>query len=540
MPRQRLVIDGSDHGHFYLQVHEGTLKVGPEPAQAGLVLGNLRIVRLHCEVEVEESPVLLANGSGASSAAQGALQPGQVLNAGGSYVSLMGTTDTAADAEDGDIALADESQLTPTADESPAAHGTNKRFFVVDGADKGRVFPLNVTGRIAIGKSSNHADIVLHDLLISRVHCELQVDDDAIVVSHVEGQSGTLVNGMRITRHTLQLGDVLRIGNSQLRLELDDSSPETVEEVEVVEEVEGDTELVAPITSPLDEVYKLEGQLLGHYQIGPILGRGQSGVVFQAEDKKSNLAVALKVLAPTFPASDAELQGLIRVLKAVAPLRHPHLLTLYGAGKTGPYCWIAREHVPGENLAALVERLAKEGRLGWKRGCRVAVQLGWVLNFLNLRHVLHTCITPANILIEAGTKAAKLADVMLDKALEGSKLAAAIHEERLLAELPYRAPEQFEPGAQVDERATLYSLGTVLYALMAGQPPYSGVSANDIIRKVREGKLVKPSKYVREIPQAFETAILKLLSRRPEDRFQSAAEFVEVVEPIATEYEIEV
>ncbi len=90
----------------------------------------------------------------------------------------------------------------------------------------------------------------------------------------------------------------------------------------------------------LDPLLKLEGQPFGHYQIESLLGRGQSGLVFRAQDKKSGQAVTLKLLALDFPANDAELQRFIRALKLVAPLRHPQLVTLYAAGKTGPICWI--------------------------------------------------------------------------------------------------------------------------------------------------------------------------------------------------------
>src|SRR5262249_31729682 len=150
---------------------------------------------------------------------------------------------------------------------------------------------------------------------------------------------------------------------------------------------------------------------LGHYQFGALLGRGQSGLVFRAHHRQTNQPVTVKVLSDDFPQSDAELQNFVRVLKVVAPLRHPHLVTLYAAGKTGPYCWIAREYIEGESLAAQIGRLLPEGKLGWKRACRVAVQLGKVLDYLHEHKVMHGNLTPANVLIQNDTKMVKLADV---------------------------------------------------------------------------------------------------------------------------------
>ncbi len=228
------------------------------------------------------------------------------------------------------------------------------------------------------------------------------------------------------------------------------------------------------------------------------------------------------------------------MLKAVAPLRHANLVTVHGAGKTGPYCWIAREFIDGDSIGALLGRLLAEGKLNWKRACRVAVQLGMVLDFLHQHRIHPSRITPANVLIAHDSKAIKLADVLLPEALMGSRLAAIIHERRQVAELPYTAPEQIDPGAAADQRTALYSLGAVLYALLTGQPPYLGSSAIEIAAHIHEGKVAKPSKVLRDTPPPFEAAVLRCLARRPEDRFQSAAEFLEVVEPIANIHEIKV
>src|SRR6185312_16310170 len=95
-------------------------------------------------------------------------------------------------------------------------------------------------GTITIGKSRKNAEIVLHDLFVSRAHCQLEIDEDSVVVSHISGDNGTLVNGHKITQQLLQIGDVIRVGNEHLRLEIvpaeDETSDEEEEGVEVAEE----------------------------------------------------------------------------------------------------------------------------------------------------------------------------------------------------------------------------------------------------------------------------------------------------------------
>jgi pSer/pThr/pTyr-binding forkhead associated (FHA) protein len=436
----------------------------------------------------------------------------------------------------------------------PAEPGVKRRLKVVDGADQGKTFFVPEAGSLTIGKSQKHAEIVLHDLYVARVHCELTIQGPRVVVTHLDGQNGTLVNNKAIAQpQELQIGDIVRVGNSHLRLELGAAGERVAEpedEAEILpfaspEESEAVLEAVEIVEdappSPLDQVLKLENQLFGHYQIGQLLGRGKSGVVFHAQDvKNNNHVVALKVLAPHFPKSDAEMQGFVRALKVVAPLQHVHLVTLHTAGKTGPFCYIAREYVEGESVAELTEHLLKEGKLGWKRACRVAIHLAKALEFLHQRKAIHGNITPWNILIEDGTKMTKLADTMLDKALQIDWLQRTLVEKSLLRELSYRAPEQMDTHTAVDHRADLYALGTVLYAMMVGRPPYTGDSANAILTPMREGKLPKANKFPPETPPPFEAAVVKLLARRPEDRLQSAAKLLAVAEPLAATHEIKV
>src|SRR5947208_16160569 len=107
----------------------------------------------------------------------------------------------------------------------------------------------------------------------------------------------------------------------------------------------------------------------------------------------------------------------------------------------------------------MVGRLQADGKLGWKRACRVALHLGKVLEFLHEHQVMHGHLTPANVLVENTSRTTKLADLMLDRAIGESLLYENIREKKLLAELPYRAPEQTEENAAVDHRVDIYGLG---------------------------------------------------------------------------------
>src|SRR5438552_9412067 len=99
-----------------------------------------------------------------------------------------------------------------------------QRLLVIDGADQGRVFALTEGSTLLIGSSTRQADICLNDLYVKRVHCLLHVGDHVVVKDHQPNTGGVFVNGQRVTEQELRLGDVLRVGNSHLRLEIEDSS----------------------------------------------------------------------------------------------------------------------------------------------------------------------------------------------------------------------------------------------------------------------------------------------------------------------------
>ncbi len=543
MAKRTLVIDGTDRGHFFLSVEGGTLTVGDSPGHADMVLRNLRVVGVRCEVEVEDEQVVAGNPATLTSRRE--LRPGEDLRIGHSHLRFTGAAGTA------------PGPATPPAPETeaPAARtGTApllKRLLVIDGADRGRAFRLPESGSRIVGKSSSQADIRLNDLYVSRMHCAIKVRDDKVYVTHREGD-GTLIDGKRITgEQELRPGEVLRVGNSSLRLETvpaedapaahEDSEPAEeggTESALAVAEDDGEEAPVGPGHPPVDRLVQLEGQVLGPYRVGPLLGRGHCGLVFKATHLTNNLVVSLKVLSPDFPATGPELQQFVQAQKVATQVHHANLITPSNAGRSGTYCWIAREHVEGESAARLVQRCRKRGKFNWVRAARVAIDLAKALGCLHQHRLLHGNLTPRNVLIRAADRGAKLADLMLAQSLEGSRLQAAIAERKLLAELPWMAPEQVDPKAFVDHLADLYGLGAVVYTLLTGQPPFAADSPEETIELIRTAQVARPAALQREVPASFERVVLKLLARHQEDRYQSAAELLADLQEIAQEHEI--
>src|SRR5262249_36228723 len=194
-------------------------------------------------------------------------------------------------------------------------------------------------------------------------HCQLLLEGDQVTVICNGGSGGTQVTGKPVQRQTLKLGDVLRVGDTQLRLQMGDFPLEVA--------LGAVAQAPAPAPAPAPRVEKLEsltGQTLAHYDIGPVIGRGTSSMGFHPSDTKDNRSVALKVLLPEFAKNEEEMQRFVRAMKTMLPLRHPNLVATYAAGKTGPYCWVAMEYVAGENLREVIERIGVAGMLDWRHG----------------------------------------------------------------------------------------------------------------------------------------------------------------------------
>ncbi len=388
-----------------------------------------------------------------------------------------------------------------------------RRLSVIDGGDQGRVYMLPEAGAVLIGSSRKHTDICLHDLYVGRAHCQVTVEGDVVTVIDQETPQGTLVNGTKVTRQELRLGDVIRIGNSYLRLEEGDA-PLPEEADEPAGSAPSPTPAKLPHL-PAERLSQLTGHGLGHYKIGPVLGQGHYGPVFRSHDAKRDQEVALKVLPTSFPAGTEEMRRFVEALKPILFLQHPGLAVLRGLGKTGPYVWLARELVEGESAAARIERTGTLPKIKWRPTLRLAVQIARALEFMHQKHLVHANITPANILAQADSGPARLADLGLWDALVGSALQQEKLEQKFLAELPYLSPEHIDPDARVDELSDQYSLGAVVYALLTGRSPCLGSTPDKTIARIRETLPARPKDLQKAIPEDFQATVLRHARQAP-------------------------
>jgi serine/threonine protein kinase len=403
------------------------------------------------------------------------------------------------------------------------------QLLVVAGPDKDRAFTLQPGANLMLGRGEK-AFYQLKDPRVSRTHAELLLEGDQVTVICNGGSGGTFVNNAKVARQVLKLGDVIRMGDTQLRLQMGDF-PLDVALGAVKQAPAGPAP--APPPPKVEQLAALSGKTLSHYDIGPIIGTGRSGIVFHACDTKDQRSVALKVLHPEFSKDEDEMQRFVRGMKTMLPLRHPNLVALYAAGKAGPYCWVAMEYIAGENMQQVIERIGVAGMLDWRYGFKVLVHVGRALEYAHDQSILHRNVTPTNILLEATSKTVKLGDLVLAKALEGSLAQQITRPGELIGEVAYMSPERTRGTSDLDGRSDLYSLGAAVYALLTGHAPFSGSTLVEKITRIRQSQPEKPTKYQLAIPHRFEAVVLRLLAKGPEDRYQSAAEMLKDMDKLS-------
>ena len=268
---------------------------------------------------------------------------------------------------------------------------------------------------------------------------------------------------------------------------------------------------------------RLQQALADRYAIERELGRGGMAVVFLAEDLKHHRRVAIKILKPELSQSVGT-DRFLREIEVAAQLTHPHILPVFDSGAADGLLYYVTPYVEGESLRA---RLQREGQLPLEPALRFACQVADALEYAHRQGIVHRDIKPENILLESGD--AVVADYGLALAFSVAGGERLTESGLALGTPAYMSPEQAAGDRHVDGRADLYSLGCVLYEMLAGEPPFTGPTAQAIIAK-RFGGPAPRIRVVREgVPPAVEHAIDRALAKVPADRFMTAGEFAKAL-----------
>lgn len=401
------------------------------------------------------------------------------------------------------------------------------QIYIVGGPEKGRVFPLIEGKELTIGRGQQ-SDTQINDPYLSRLHCSVCLDGSTVQLKHTSSGT-TKIRGEAVTECVLNHGDEFQAGSSVFRLVVGDISSEST--MRVPAEVGGTGQTAKPEAKPR-ELKELVGQTLGGYRLEKIIASSNSGLVFKATDTERNRVAAVKVLSPDRTSTDEERERFVRAMKTMLPIKHPNIVPLWNAGKSGPFLWAAMEYIDCESLTEVIQRIGVEGMLDWRDVWQIGMHIGRALEKAYEEKVIHRNVTPSNILRRKSDKVCMLGDLMLAKALEGALSKQVTTAGRIVGDLPYMPPERTFDDSAVDTRSDIYGLGATLYALLAGRPPFECSSLSGMMKMIREQEPVPPKKYQLSINELFETVVLKMIAKLPDHRYATPTALLAELERI--------
>ena len=254
---------------------------------------------------------------------------------------------------------------------------------------------------------------------------------------------------------------------------------------------------------------------IGGYEVSGVVGSGGMGIVLKAFDRPLDRTVAIKVLAPRLASSGAARRRFAREAKAAATVLHPNVIVIHGVSNDGALPFLVMPYLRGESLQ---RRLDRQGPLPTEEIVRIAQQVASGLAAAHGQGLVHRDIKPANILLEDGVERVTLTDFGLARAVDDASMTRS----GIIAGTPqYMSPEQAR-GDNVDARSDLFSLGSVMYAMCIGRPPFRAESSYGILRRITDTE-PRPIREVNaNIPEWLDLVIQRLLAKSLNDRIQTA------------------
>jgi len=306
-------------------------------------------------------------------------------------------------------------------------------------------------------------------------------------------------------------------------------------------------ELATVASGVLPQVHEAQtvasGEPLGEidgYELLRELGRGGMGCVYLARQVSLDRQVAVKTIAPQLSRDPVFLARFVREAFAVAQLSHHNVVQIHDVGHDENHHYFSMEYVVGQSLADIVKQ---RGGIDPKQAATFTLHAARGLAFAHDHHMVHRDVKPANLLLnEQGL--VKVADLGLVKT-EGSDDATAAQIGKVssgggdtqvtqaaatMGTPAFMPPEQARDASKVDARADIYALGATLYYLITAQPPFKAKSAQDVIKLHATATVAPPEKLVKGVPPQLSAVILKMLAKRPSDRYQTMAEVVSALE----------
>jgi pSer/pThr/pTyr-binding forkhead associated (FHA) protein/tRNA A-37 threonylcarbamoyl transferase component Bud32 len=434
------------------------------------------------------------------------------------------------------------------------AGGTAEHLLVTIGADTGRLLPVG--DEFMIGRAASGEGRLGDDPELSRRHARVARDAGGrLTIEDLGSANGTFVNDTRVEgTQVLNVGDTVRVGRTTLRLTDSDraSAPPAPEPPpppapepppppppppppapEVRRPARPPTPAPAPAAPPqplppprprraepvrerVVDALPL-GTVFAGCRVEEVIGHGDMGVVYGAEEVALQRPVALKVILPEHSQDERFRERFRRESRVAASIDHPNVIPLLDAGEEQGVLYIMMRLVEGTDLRALI---AEERRVEPRRAARIVGQVGAALDAAHARGLVHRDVKPANVLLARGDHV-YLSDFGLAK--RATEAGGLTRQGSIIARAEYVAPEQITED-RVDALTDVYALGCLLFEALTGEPPYAHVEGgNAMLAHVNEPP---PSPLERrpDLPPEFDDVVRRAMAKDPGERYPSAGD----------------
>ena len=270
--------------------------------------------------------------------------------------------------------------------------------------------------------------------------------------------------------------------------------------------------------------------LADRYRIERELGQGGMATVYLAHDVKHDRKVAVKVLKPELAAVLGAERFVVEI-RTTASLQHPHILPLFDSGSADGFLYYVMPFIEGETLR---EKLNRETQLSVDEAVRITRDVADALDYAHRRGVIHRDIKPENILLHDGRPV--VADFGIALAVSAAAGGRMTETGLSLGTPHYMSPEQATADKEITGRSDIYSLASVLYEMLAGQPPHLGGSAQQIIMKIIAEPVDAVTRYRKSVPPNVAAALARALEKLPADRFDNARAFADALGNVGFSY----
>ena len=268
---------------------------------------------------------------------------------------------------------------------------------------------------------------------------------------------------------------------------------------------------------------RLRVALADRYAVLGVLGAGGMATVYRATDLKHNRTVAIKVLRSELSVSLGT-DRFLREIQIAARLQHPRIVPLYDSGSADGFLYFVMPLIDGESLR---HRLGREKRLSLDDALRITREVASALAYAHAHGIVHRDIKPDNIMLSGGE--AVVADFGIARALDAAGGTGMTMTGVAIGTPVYMSPEQVAGASGIDGRSDIYSLGCVLYEMIAGQPPYAGPTAESVLLQHLGAAVPRVTVIRATATPAIERAIARALAKTPADRFATATEFADAL-----------